>query len=453
MTTTITGFPSSAGPAGDSLQTALADGQSDTIILALPTPTGLKGKTYTPAGFARVREHGAGMSAYLLATDTDMTPDPGYPWLGAGTGDLIVKPDPAAVYRAAWRARTALVLGDALDPGGTPTPHAPREVLRRQLERLTQLGISALLGIESEARAYRLTHRDAHQRGYRHLHREAAGEYNGDYALEHPRDLQALLDALTAGLNDSGLELEAIKTEAGRGQIEPTFLPAEPLTACDRHAIFKTAARQIAETHGMALTFMAKPHSDQDGSGCHLHLSLTAPNGRPLFAGTDRRLGTLARRALAGCLALLGDLAPLYAPNINSYKRYGPMFTPTMLDWGFDDRTRALRITGHGDGRRIECRLPGADTQPHLAAAALLAAVAHGIEQELTLDDPPSQDPVERLPRDLAEAAARFHASLPARKALGDEVVEHYTHAARGELDAHHRHVGTWELERGFARA
>ena len=452
MTTTRTTCPPGAEPAGDSLQ-ELERGESDTIILALPTPVGLKGKTYTQAGFARVREHGAGMSAYLLATDTDMTPDPGYPWLAAGTGDLIVKPDPAAVYRAAWRPRTALVLGDALDTNGAPIPHAPRQVLRRQLERLAQLGISTLLGIESEARAYRLTHRDAHQRGYRHLHREAAGEFNGDYALEHPRDLQALLDALATGLCDSGLQLEALKTEAGRGQIEPTFLPAEPLTACDRHAIFKTAARQIAEAHGMALSFMAKPHGDQDSSGCHLHLSLTGPNGRPLFAAADRQLGTLARRALAGCLALLGDLAPLYAPNINSYKRYGPMFTPTAFDWGFDDRTRALRITGHGEGRRIECRLPGADAQPHLAAAALLAAVAHGIEQELPLDDPPSRDGAEHLPRDLAEAATRFHTSPPARKAFGDEVIEHYAHAARAELDAHHRHISTWELERGFARA
>lgn len=437
---------------GGDLRSALSSWQIATVLLALPTPVGLKGKPYTPQGFARVREHGAGMSAYLLATDIEMTPDPGYPWLGTNTGDLLVRPDLDAVYPAGWREHTAVVLGDATDPTGAPIAHAPREMLRRQLRRLTELGISALLGIESEAHVYRLTHRDAHRRGYRDLEHQAAGEFNGDYALEHPRDLQALLEALAAGLARGGLEMEALKTEAGLGQIEPTFLPAQPLAACDRHAIFKTTARQIAEQRGMAISFMAKPHADRDGSGCHLHLSLTSTNGRQIFAGPDGALAALAQRALAGCLQSLGDSALLYAPTVNSYKRYGAMTTPSAVDWGFEDRTRALRITGHGDQRRIECRLPGADAQPHLAAAALLAAVAHGIEQELTLPDQTASEH-DRVPRDLREAADRFDRSPLVRKTFGDAVVEHYTHAAQAELDAYYRQVSTWELQRGFARA
>jgi glutamine synthetase len=440
------------------LEAALGRGEIHRVLLALPTLVGLKGKTLSAAAARRVLAEGCEMSAYLLATDADMTPDFGYPWLGYHTGDLRVAPDPATIHRAAWLPHTAIMLGDATDRAGSLLTHAPRQILRAAIARLAELGLTATVGVESEAHTYRITDEEAHWRGYRGLEREFAGRFNGDYALEHDADLQQLLDLLFTGLSDSGLELEAIKTESTPGQIEPTFRPADPLASCDRHAIFKTAARQIAKHAGMSLSFMAKPHTAHNGSGCHLHLSLTDTEGQHVFAGPDRELGKVAQQALAGCLDLLGDAALFYAGTVNSYKRFAPgVFAPTGVDWGWDDRNAALRLTGHGPNRRVECRLPGADACAYLALAALLAAVAHGIENELPLRDDPitfaeHKTPSRSLPKDLGEAAERF-GSEKVRAVFGADVVEHYVHAAHAEREAFQGHVTDWEMHRGFARA
>lgn len=442
-------------PLPDDGAAASGGGGVHTLVVALPTPIGLKGKAFSAAAAPGVLEHGCELSAYLLATDTDMTAETGYPWLGRATGDLTARPDRAALFTAAWLPDTDLVLADAYEPDGRPIEHAPRQVLRTQLERLAAHGIRATLGIEAEAVAYHGTRRDAHAAGYAGLESLLAGDTNGDYALEYPGPLGALLRRLAEDLAASGLPVHAVKTESVPGQIEITFDPGDPLVSCDRHAVYKHAARVIAEQEGMTLSWMAKPHAGRNGNGCHLHLSLTDAEGAPVF-GPGPRPGPVGSRVLAGCTALLGDAAPLYAPTVNSYRRYLPdNFAPLEVTWGLDDRLTALRLTGHGADRRIECRLPGADASPYLAAAALIAAVVHGLEHDLPLPEPgpAGGSPAARLPQGPVEAADRMLASPALRKAFGDQVLEHYAHASRMEAAALREDVGPAEQRRGLARA
>ncbi|HEY3871947.1 MAG TPA: glutamine synthetase family protein [Actinocrinis sp.] len=439
-------------------------GSFDAVILALPTPVGLRGKLLSPNAYRRALADGCEMSAYNVATDADMQPDEGFPWLGSGTGDLVAKPDQSAAFTAVWHPGAALVLADACNTDGSPVPHAPRQVLRTQLARLAEAGLTAVLGVESEAHAYTAGHRRLHADGYRDLDRYLAADFNTDYVLEYPSGLTTLLHRLYGDLTACGLPVEAVKTEASPGQVEITFEPAEPMVACDRHAVFKTAARQSAEAEGMALSFMAQPHAQLSGSGCHLHLSLWDEDGRNVFAaadgadgeagggGTRTEMSPRIQHALGGALELLAQASLLYMPTVNSYKRLGrTVFTPTRMGWGHDDRTKALRLVGRGDNRRIEFRLPGADCQPHLAAAALVAGLVHGIREQVPLPDTGYAGA--EIPRALHEAIAVFEQDPVLPDALGKEVVEHYAHAGRLELETFQRAVSDWELERGLSRA
>lgn len=442
------------------LDSALGDGSMTTLTVALPTPAGLKGKQFPASSAPAVLDGGCEMSAYLLATDPDMNADSGYPWLGRRTGDMLVRPDPNAIFTAAWLPTTALVLADAFETDGALIPHAPRQILRTQVERLAEHGLTATLGVEAEALVYRTTRGDAHARGYVGLERGFAGDTNGDYSLEHPDPLTRLLRRLVLELAASGLPVHAVKTESVPGQVEITFDPASPVAACDRHAVYKHAARAIADQDGMMVNWMAKPHPGHNGSGCHLHLSLTDADDAQVFTGQGPELGPTASRAVAGCLDLLADAAPLYAPTVNSYRRYLPgVYAPLRVDWGVDDRLAALRLTGRGEHRRIECRLPGADCSPYLAAAALIAGIVHGLDHDLPLSDPAASGPsgkrksIRELPADLSEAARRFQASPVLREAFGDPVIEHYAHASQAEVESLREDVGPAELRRGLACA
>lgn len=449
----------------EALRTRTGVRELDTVILAVPTLTGLlRGKAYDADHFAlHVAEHGAHASGYLLTSDVDMRMLPGFAFGGweHGAGDILLRPDLDTLRPAGWAARTALVLADAHDRHGAPIPTAPRAVLARQLSRLAGLGLTASLGVESEAMAYDISYADAARRGYRDL--PAAADHNTDYALAHPPRLAALIEQIRRTALASHLPLEAIKTEAGPGQLEVTFHHGEPTAAADAHLVYKLLAHTAADTLGMALTFMAKPYTERDGNSCHLHLSATDNNGTNILLDTHGQLTETGRHAVAGCLATLDQLAVLMLPTVNSYKRLHtdspPLFAPTTLSWGYDNRTCALRILGAGASGRIECRIPGADAQPHLAAAALIAAVTHGIEHKLPLTEQPVtasayDDPhAVRLPASLGEAAELLRTSDTAGELLGADVVEHYTRAAWHETRYHQARVTDTERERGFARA
>ncbi|HEV2346995.1 MAG TPA: glutamine synthetase family protein [Actinocrinis sp.] len=449
----------------DELLERTGSGQIDTVLVAVPGPSGLlRGKAYDAGYFAaHVLESGTRAAAYLLTTDPDMRVLPGFAFGGweHGAGDLWLRTDAATLRTAGWAPRTALVLADPCDRQGRPIPVAPRAVLARQLHRLADLGLTASLGVESEAMVYDTSYGDAARRGWRDL--PPAADHNTDYALTHPARLTALIERIRETAYATGLPLEGIKTEAGAGQLEVTFRHGEPMAAADQHAVYKLLAHHAAEHAGMALTFMAKPFTGRDGNSCHLHLSLLDDQERSLLVDAHGRLTDLGQHAVAGCLAALDQLAVLMLPSVNAYKRLhtdtAPLFAPTTLSWGYDNRTCALRVLGAGESGRIECRIPGADAQPHLAAAALIAAVAYGTEQKLPLDEHPVaasayDDPhATFLPRTLPEAAARMQDSALAAELLGVDVVAHYVRAAWHEAEYHRRRVSDLERERGFARA
>ncbi|MFE9099061.1 glutamine synthetase family protein [Streptomyces sp. NPDC007264] len=332
---------------------------------------------------------------------------------------------------------------------------APRYMLRRQLDHLAARGLRAKVGLETEFVLFQGTHAEAEQSVYRGLRPIVTN--NLDYSLDHPLPLDAFFRKLQAALAGAGLPVEAVKGEGSPGQIEVTFPYGDALQACDGHLVFKHAVRHTAERAAMAPTFMAAP-STGVASGCHVHLSLWRDD-EPVFAEQDGRLPELARRVIAGLLDALPDLAPLYAPSPNSYKRYqADSFAPTTFSWGRDNRTCAVRVVGHGDGLHLEVRLPGADANPYLALTAALAAAQHGIDHELE-PPPPRTGSAYRatddrpVPTTLHGALEAFQESKLASQLLSPGVIDHYSRAAEIELDVLRTQVTDIERQRGFARA
>ena len=298
---------------------------------------------------------------------------------------------------------------------------------------------------------FRDTYEEAWDAGYRNL--TPANRYNVDYSMLGTARVEPLIRRIRNAMTDAEMEVENSKGECNFGQHEINFRYGPALSAADEHVIYKNGAKEIAAQEGMAITYMAK-YDEREGNSCHIHLSLREEDGTALF-GTDDQ--TLLERFIAGQLATLRELTLLLAPNVNSYKRFAVgSFAPTAVAWGLDNRTCALRVVGHGASRRIECRLPGADVNPYLALAALIAGGLHGIDRELTLEPPfegnayVSDKP--HVPTTLREAADLFAGSRVAGEAFTDEVVDHYLNNARVELEAFEAAVTDWERFRGFER-
>nr|WP_317985209.1 hypothetical protein [Micromonospora craniellae] len=256
----------------------------------------------------------------------------------------------------------------------------------------------------------------------------------------------------------AGLTPESAKGECNQGQHEIAFRYDEAVRCADHHVIYKNGAKEIAAQEDMSITFMAKPNA-REGTSCHIHFSLRdASGGSAMLGDGPGHLSVTGQRVLAGLLATMREFSLLFAPNINSYKRYQPdSFAPTALRWGTDNRTCALRVVGHGQGTRVENRVPGADVNPYLAIAALVVGAVHGIEGELELGEECTGNAyddgaAERVPGTLRDALTLWESSAVARAAFGDDVVAHYTNMARVELAAFDAAVTDWELARGFER-
>jgi glutamine synthetase len=377
----------------------------------------------------------------------------------SGYGDMTMLPDLTTLRRIPWLPGSALVLADLAWHDGSPIEPAPRRVLRHQLDRLNQHGLRALVATELEFMVFDDTYRQAWANGYRGL--TPASDYNMDYALLASGRMEPLLRDIRQQMQDAGLHWEASKGECNLGQQEIGFRYDEALVTCDNHSIYKHGAKEIADQHGKALTFMAK-YDEREGNSCHIHISLQTTDGSAVFADEGQPLGMSQtfRSFVAGQLATLRELTMFYAPNINSYKRFANRsFAPTVVAWGLDNRTCALRIVGHGDNMRVECRVPGGDVNQYLAVAALIAGGLHGIERDLPLPEPypgnayeTGKDDAERLPGTLDEAATLFGASAVALEAFGKDVVSHYVNNARVELAKFNAAVTDWERVRGFER-
>ncbi|WP_392969397.1 glutamine synthetase family protein [Streptomyces sp. LN245] len=445
----------------EELRRLVEAGDIDTVVLAFPDMQGrLQGKRFAAAFFLdEVLEHGTEGCNYLLAVDTDMNTVDGYAMSSwdRGYGDFAMHPDLATLRRVPWNAGTALLIADLAWNDGSPVVAAPRQILRRQLDRLAALGHTAQVGTELEFIVFKDTYEQAWDTGYRGL--TPANQYNIDYSVLGTGRVEPLLRRIRNEMQAAGLTVESAKGECNPGQHEIAFKYDEALVTCDQHAVYKTGAKEIASQEGVSLTFMAK-YNEREGNSCHIHLSLADADGTNVMAGSAQDPGGMSeimRHFLAGQLAALRDFSLLYAPNINSYKRFQPgSFAPTAVAWGHDNRTCALRVVGHGRSMRFENRLPGGDVNPHLAVAGLVAAGLYGIERKLELPEACSGNAYTaeyaHVPTTLREAAELWENSPIARAAFGDEVVEHYRNMARVELEAFDAAVTDWELRRSFER-
>ena len=448
----------------EELARRVSAGEIDTVLLVFTDHYGrFMGKRLDADFFLEdAAKHGTHVCDYLLTVDMEMAPVPGYRLASweKGYGDVHLIPDFSTLRVASWLEKTALLICDVEDEKNhRPVSQAPRSILRKQIDRAAKMGYRAMAGSELEYYIYKNAYRDAAAKGYNGL--EPAGWYLEDYhALQGARD-EAFNGAARRHLKRSGIPVENSKGEWGLGQHELNVRYADILPMADRHVIFKQCLKEIAEQMGISVTFMAKIAADQAGSSCHIHLSLWKKN-QSAFPG-KHRLGPVAcsesfRWFLGGWIAHVPDVMVFYAPTINSYKRYqAGSWAPTRLAWSYDNRTAGFRVVGEGSSLRIECRIPGADCNPYLAFAAALASGLDGMENQI--EPPPmfegdvyAAQHLPRVPRTLHEATDLFEKSDFAKRALGEEVVEHYLHFYRTEQEAYDKAVTDWERQRYFER-
>ncbi len=445
--------------ARDELVALIERGEVDTVILAVTDMQGrLQGKRIDAEFFVESLVDGVAEGcSYLLASDVDMRTVDGFALTSwdRGYGDVAFRPDFSTVRHVPWHDRTVIVFADVQSVQGQSVAVSPRQVLRAQSDRLAQRGWTGFTGTELEFIVFRDSYESAWTAGYRGL--TPANQYNVDYSIQGTSRIEPLLGRIRRSMRGAGMVVESVKGECNFGQHEIAFRYAELVDKCDEHGLFKLGAKEIAAQEGYSLTFMAK-FNEREGNSCHIHLSLRDEAGRPVFAGDGAHgFSPVFEQFLAGQLAYSRELALFLAPNVNSYKRFVEgSFAPTALAWGLDNRTCAFRVVGHGSSIRVECRIPGGDVNPYLAIAALVAAGLRGIDESLTLSPPfdgnayASDAP--RVPTSLHEALALFDSSAVARDAFGDEVVDHYVHAARVEVAAFDAAVTDWERYRGFER-
>ena len=439
-------------------------GTIDTVVEAMVDMQGrLIGKRFHAAHFAdggHEETHGCN---YLLGVDIEMEPVPGYKatsWQ-KGYGDFVLKPDLATLRRTPWMPGTALVLCDVLDHHThEDVPHSPRAMLKAQLKRLDAMKMKAYMASELEFFLFDDSYETAHAKGYRDL--KTSGYYIEDYHILQTSKEEVYMRALRNGLAGAGIPVENSKGEWGPGQEEINVRYAEALEMADRHAIIKTGAKEIAYAAGKAVSFMAKWDYGMAGNSSHIHQSLWSLDEKPLFLDRqgEHGMSALMNHYLAGQLAHAGELTYFLAPYINSYKRFmAGTFAPTRAVWSFDNRTAGFRICGAGSKAvRVECRIGGADLNPYLAFAALIAAGIEGIEKKMALEPVVSGDiydtsrSLREIPKTLREATALLEGSSLLRRVMGDDVVEHYVHTAKWEQFEFDRRVTDLELKRGFER-
>ncbi len=438
----------------DALRSGVDAGEIETVVLALTDMQGrLQGKRLTARYFLdEVLAHGAEGCNYLLAVDVEMNTVGGYAMSSweKGYGDFVMRPDLATLRPMPWEIGTVLCLADLVWADGSDVVASPRQVLRRQLARLAQRGWTANASTELEFMVFRDSYEQAFHQRYRDL--EPGNLYNVDYSLLGTSRVEPLIRRIRNSMTGAELEVENSKGECNYGQHEINFRYSDALRCADHHVVYKNGAKEIAAQEGMSISFMAK-YDEREGNSCHIHFSLADADGS-VFQRDQRTFDAF----LAGQLAYSRELTLLLAPNINSYKRFAVgSFAPTTIAWGKDNRTCALRVVGHGPALRFENRSGGADLNPYMALAALIAAGLEGVEQGLELEpafegNAYAATDKPRLPSTLRDARELFHDSALAHKAFGDEVVAHYVNAADIELAAFQSAVTDWERIRGFER-
>ena len=445
----------------ESLKAKVADGSIDTVVVAMTDMQGrLTGKRIHGQYFLdEVLKHGTEGCNYLLAVDVDMNTVDGYEMSSweHGYSDFALIPDLNTLRLIPWQPGAALVLADVAWLDHTDVVASPRQVLRKQIAELEKHGMVAMCGTELEFVVYRDSYEEAWNKGYKNL--VPVNQYNVDYSILGGSRIEPLLRDIRMGMSVAGMVVESVKGECNLGQHEIAFRYSDALSNCDNHVIYKNGAKEIADQQGYALTFMAKPN-DREGNSSHIHLSFRGLNGELVMADEldlDHGMSDVGRQFIAGQIAHLRELSILYAPNINSYKRYVPgSFAPTAVRWGRDNRTCALRLVGHGAGLRLENRVPGGDVNPYLAVAGIIAAGLDGIKNKLTLEPAFTGNAYEsdsaRVPASMTEALELWENSAWVKEVFGSEVQAHYANMAKVEIAAYGKAVTDWELFRNFER-
>jgi glutamine synthetase len=444
----------------DQLRELVAAGDIDTVCVAITDMQGrLQGKRVHAGHFlSDVAGHGTEGCNYLLAVDVDMNTVDGYAMSSwdTGYGDMVFVPDLSTLHLQSWQPGTAALICDIRDEEGHDVAPSPRQILTRQTRRLADRDLVAMVGTELEFIVFTDTYESAWQSGYRNL--TPANLYNVDYSLLGTARVEPLLRRIRNAMADAGMTVESAKGECNLGQHEIAFKYDEAITTCDNHVIFKTASKEIASQEGMSITFMAK-FNEREGNSCHIHLSFRTTDGMVVMADDSAPdgLSELGRHFIAGQLAHAAELTLLFAPQINSYKRYqAGSFAPTALRWGRDNRTCSFRLVGHGPSLRLENRIPGGDVNPYLAVAGMIAAGMDGIDRALPLEAAFVGNAYEsdsaRVPESLREALALWEGSAWVRETFGAEVTDHYANMARVELAAFNSSVTDWERFRSFER-
>lgn len=438
-------------------------GDIDTVIVGFADHYGrLLGKRYDALFFIETLDSGAHACDYLLTTDMEMEPVPGYEFANweSGYGDFHLVPDLGTLRMADWLNATALVLCDVKnEKDHKRVEEAPRSILGAQLERSKKLGFESFAATELEYYLFTGNYRSAFEGHYHNL--KPAGWYLEDYHILQASRMESFTSAARRHLSASGIPVENSKGEWGLGQHEINVRYAGVLDMADRHLVYKQCLKELADSMGLAVTFMAKYHEDQAGSSCHIHLSLWK-NGQNAFVGKENYGSFKASKEfgwfLAGWMNYVPDVMVFYAPTVNSYKRFvDASWAPTRIAWSRDNRTAGFRVVGTGQSLRIECRIPGADCNPYLGLAASLASGLKGIEQKM---DPPegfvgdayAASHLPQVPRSFMEAIQLFEQSKFSRQVFGEKVVKHYSHFYRTEMAAYEKQVSDWERRRYFER-
>ena len=449
----------------DELSEEVTQGSIDTVLACQIDMQGrLMGKRFQAEYFVEGAWEETHSCNYLQATDMEMETVEGYKSTSweAGYGDYVMKPDMGTLRRVPWLEGTALVLCDMLDHHThEDVPHTPRAILKKQVKRLAEKNMIANMATELEFFLFTDSYEQAHDKGYRNLN--TISQYNEDYHIFQTTKEEEVMRAIRNGLHGAGVPVENSKGEADAGQEEINVQYAQALEMADRHVIVKNACKEIAWTKGKAVSFMAKWHYDAAGNSSHIHQSLWSADGnKPLFYDPESANGMspLMCNYLGGLLSHADELTYFLAPNINSYKRFMEgTFAPTKAIWSLDNRTAGYRVcAANTKNVRVECRVGGADLNPYLALAAQIACGLDGVENKTQLEPVFSGDAymaseARDIPKSLRGAAESLKSSACLKNAFGDEVIEHYVHAANWEQFEYDRRVTDWEVYRGFERS
>jgi glutamine synthetase len=445
----------------EKLKALVADGTIDTVVVAMTDMQGrLTGKRIHGQFFLdEVVKHGTEGCNYLLAVDVDMNTVEGYEMSSweRGYSDFALIPDLNTLRLIPWQPGAVLVLADVAWLDHTDVVASPRQVLRKQIAELEKAGMVAMCGTELEFVVFKDTYEEAWNKGYKNL--IPVNQYNVDYSILGGSRIEPLLRDIRLGMSAAGMTVESVKGECNFGQHEIAFKYSDALSNCDNHVIYKNGAKEIASQQGYALTFMAKPN-EKEGNSSHIHLSFRGLKGELVMtdeADKEHGMSEIGRQFIAGQIAHLRELSLLFAPNINSYKRYVPgSFAPTAIRWGRDNRTCALRLVGHGAGLRLENRVPGGDVNPYLAVAGIIAAGLDGVKNKLKLEPAFTGNAYEsdssRVPASMSEALELWEKSAWIKETFGAQVQAHYANMARVEIAAYGKAVTDWELFRNFER-